>query len=371
MGQNLPPVVAIEMDRLKDIHCGLGQVCLHLGRALIAMPPTDLSLQYLTYPGDEKWFEQSESGALSQAKMPVKFSGLKKIYRGLPWMGPRTQLWHALHQDTRYLPPKKNIPFLLTINDLNFLREGDQSSQRINRRKKQLQRLIDRSQYLSCISEFTASEVRQHFNLGPRALQVVYLGTHLPEFLSPPPRPAFLPPAPYLFSVGTVLPKKNFHVIVPMLAEMRDLHWVCAGSLFGDYGQTILDLAKDFGVEARVHLTGKISEEQKYQALFYCQGLVHPSLAEGFGIPPLEAMNFGRPVFLSQECSLPEIGGKHAYYFSDFDGKNMAKVVSEGLNESLNNSHLAQLRRDHAKQFSWANTASAYLRIYRQLLGSV
>jgi glycosyltransferase involved in cell wall biosynthesis len=91
-----------------------------------------------------------------------------------------------------------------------------------------------------------------------------------------------------------------------------------------------------------------------------------PSLTEGFGLPALEAMYFGRPVFLSNLTSLPEIGGEEAFYWHDFEPASMKRCVEQGL---ANFDAQAGARvRARALSFSWDRCTDEYLALYRQLI---
>ena len=111
-----------------------------------------------------------------------------------------------------------------------------------------------------------------------------------------------------------------------------------------------------------------LSEGQKAWLYARCSGFVFPSLAEGFGLPPIEAMHFGKPVFLARRSCLPEIGGSAADYFDDFDAASMRRVVEHGL-ASRREPGRAQAIRDHAAQFDWDRAAASYLGLHRRLLG--
>jgi glycosyltransferase involved in cell wall biosynthesis len=90
-------------------------------------------------------------------------------------------------------------------------------------------------------------------------------------------------------------------------------------------------------------------------------------LAEGFGLPVIEAMYFGKPVFLAKLTSLPEIGGEEAFYFQSFDPKHMQEVLKNGLNASKSTSKSSALKR-RAEKFSWKSTAKEYLKLYKNIL---
>ena len=123
------------------------------------------------------------------------------------------------------------------------------------------------------------------------------------------------------------------------------------------------------GFENRVVITGKISEIDKQYYMKNCTAFVFPSLREGFGIPPIEAMRFGKPVFLSNNTSLPEVGGEHAFYWDNYSPDYMAQVLENGLNTFYKNkSALSKNYINHAKSFNWDNAAKAYIEVYRKLL---
>ena len=124
--------------------------------------------------------------------------------------------------------------------------------------------------------------------------------------------------------------------------------------------------AAAYGVSDRIHIIGPIGEEDKYWYFSHCKAFVFPSISEGFGIPVIEAMHHGKPVFLSDKTSLPEIGGKFAYYFENFDPAYMQEVFHNGM-AHYESTQPAALIRQHAGSFQWKDVAKQYLDIYRSL----
>ena len=182
-------------------------------------------------------------------------------------------------------------------------------------------------------------------------------------------QPKIVPKAPFIFFIGEFQERKNIHTMVAMLQHLPETALVLSGKNTSSYADEIRTLIAKLQLSNRVYLTGKISEEAKNYYYQHCLAFGFPSLREGFGIPPIEAMTFGKPVFLSDKSSLPEIGGEQAFYWKDFDPENMATVFQEGMNDYNDNkeAYTANYKK-YAASFDWANTAMEYMKIYQELL---
>jgi glycosyltransferase involved in cell wall biosynthesis len=201
-------------------------------------------------------------------------------------------------------------------------------------------------------------------NTGNKPVFVVYNGCEVAEFPDYN-NPGYNPVRPFLFSIGTILPKKNFHVLACLLKD-KNYELIIAGKGRGDYARKIIEAGKKFDAESRIKLIGPVSIEDKYWYLKNCTAFLFPSLAEGFGIPPIEAMHFGKPVFLSTFTSLPEIGGQYAYYFNNFDPDDMLDTFEKGMADYMN-ANSASAIIQHANKFNWEKNAKEYWKIYKNL----
>jgi len=131
----------------------------------------------------------------------------------------------------------------------------------------------------------------------------------------------------------------------------------------------IRELIRKFNLEEKVHLPGKISEADKQYYYQNCEAFVFPSLREGFGLPVIEAMRFGKPVFLSNNTSLPEIGGNLALYWNNYDPEEMQIVFEQGLSQFKGNEAFYMDESiKHALKFSWDNAAKSYVEVYKSLI---
>lgn len=276
-------------------------------------------------------------------------------------------IWHAPFQSGRIIVPPKNtrVKILLTVHDLNCLHENKPDKERRESLQK-TQRLIDRSDSIVCISHHCKKDVLTHLDVKDKPVHVIHNGTH--HVTEPPSRPVgYMPIRPFIFTMGYVNRKKNFHTLVPLLKDTAfDL--VIAGKLDEpDYVNKIRAEAKKSGVLERLHILGPVSEEDKAWYFKNCLAFMLPSLAEGFGAPVVEAMRFGKPMFLSNLTSLPEIGGDVAFYFNSFEPDHMQLVFNEGINQYRQNG-LADRIIKRGNEFDWEQKAMEYLEVYRSLV---
>lgn len=344
----------VEMEKLRNLNSGLGQFCFHLGNAFSKINPADMTIQF---------YLPKQLNQLFGSAFEYKYRRL--IHKLIPADSREINIWHCTHQLSQYLPSSKQTKLIVTIHDLNFIRKYSGTKQRMY--LNLLQKKIDRCSAIAVISKFTEAELREHIKVPNIPVRLIYIGTSLIRFNNPL-KPYFAPPGKFLFSIGIISPKKNLHVLVPVLKELKNLYLVLAGSNDSDYAQAIRMEAVRLDISDRIIMPGQITDEEKYWMFMNCAGLVFPSLSEGFGSPVIEAMSCGKPVFLSRFTSLPEIGGDDAYYFDGFGTKEMARVIEHGLDEFNSDPDAPKRSIDHASQFSWENAAQQYLQLYREIM---
>lgn len=360
------PSLFIDTERLRDLNSGLGQVCLHLGHELVRQRPADWSLTFLVPKG--------QTGVFGDSVNYIEASWQRKLWiPGHPG-GGTYDVWHCLHQDSAYLPGK--APLILTIYDLNFLERADYSAAKKKRRLDKLQRKINKATLLTAGSAYTASVVREHLKVPAELpMEVVYTGVAVDpgkapaELNSQSPIKSFSQ-SPFFLSVGVIHPKKNVHTLLPLLEAFPDYRLILAGPDRHAYAQHIREQAQKLGVADRLLMPGPVDEATKLWLYAHCEAFMFPSLSEGFGLPVAEAMTFGKPVFSSNLTSLPEVGGKEAYYFENFEPESMAKVVHDGLHDFGQNSLREERLKKRAAGFSWPSIAKEYWSLYRTLLGN-
>ena len=359
------PRVVIDLEKLRHINCGLGRFSLHLGREILALADERFEPVLFLPDGAAERF----AGAARIGVAPWRKEAMQRFYRPLlrPVLGaPAYAAWHVTNQMSRYLPLDPRVPVVLTIHDLNFLHESPGESAPAHK-LADIQRKVDRAAVVVTDSRFVADDVARHVELRGKPVHVVPLGVPEPPRASPE-RPPFLPPGPFLFTVGNCLPHKNFHVLLDLLGHLPGPRLVIAGKKSTPYGAFLEREIAARGLGERVVMPGEVSDGDRQWLYEHCQAFLFPSLTEGFGFPVLEAMLAGRPVFLSRRTSLPEVSGGHGEFLDVFEGPAMAAVVRAGLARREALPHLAKAARAHAAGFSWRRMARGYADVYASLV---
>ena len=353
------PRILLDCEPLKDRHSGFSHFVVPLAHELIRQ---NQRYQFYCYVPPQ------EVGGLG--RQGVRYLTQRSFHKYLNPPSYGFRLWHATSQLSWYVPTSPVTKVVLTIHDLNFLHENPDERTYV-RQLAMVRRNIRRADYLVTISDFVRQDVLRHADLlgyaGRQPLRYVRRGV---EALPPSPAghaPAYVPRRPFLFGLGTINTKKNFHTLLALLPG-ADYELIIAGSFAeADYVAGMRAAAAQAGVADRLTVLTGISETDKTWYYQHCLAYLQPSLAEGFGLPVVEAMQLGKPVFLSRLTSLPEVGGDAAYYFDDFSADTMRQTLAAGL--ARHSPARAAAAQVQAGQFGWAQAAAEYLAIYQELLG--
>ncbi|MFJ1424791.1 glycosyltransferase family 4 protein [Capnocytophaga canimorsus] len=355
--------VLIDLERLRYPNTGLANVFTNIAKG-IENQNFDISVSYF---GPRK--------ELLKIVPSAQIIPYRKWHKYKENFSQQFDLIHLSNQGTPYFRKKyKKAIKILTIHDLNFLHEPLSlgKKKKINRR---INKTLENVNYLVCISEFVRQDVLKHQNIlnlnHLKDIFVVHNGIELPQNRSYSlGRYEFLKDKKYLLNIGVLFAKKNQNTLIEMLPYLSEDLVLVASNSKKEYENEVKNNIQRLGLQDRVHILSNISQEEKYAIIQHCQAMCHPSLAEGFGIPPIEAMAFGKPVFLSKNTSLPEIGGEIAFYFENFDPKTMANTLQKGFKIYYENIDEFLLKtKKWVAQFDYQVMASNYLEIYKKILG--
>jgi len=349
--------VFLESHNMKNRAGGLGTFNYELIKAIAGKPLTDLDI-YLNLKKPEQ--AQKEFNDIFKYK---KYSSLQRhaFFR----IRQKFDVWHSLNQNTKVEPLHAPKKYILTIHDVNFMEEKNEIEAETN--IKIFKEKLKRADVITYISEFAKEQAHNYFQIPHVEQTVIYNGNPISTLVNFNSYNAGIPTnTPFFYSIGDFVERKNFLALVKMIEITNGYNLVISGSNDKAYGQKIKEYIKLKNLENRVFLTGKVSEEGKQYFLANCAAFLFPSIREGFGLPPVEAMRFGKPVFLSTLTSLPEIGGDAAFYWDNFDPDNMRDFVLQKLGEfeQRPDMYLDKIKT-RADFFSWDKAAEEYISLYR------
>ena len=350
--------VLIDLSVLKHPYCGLGQIALNYIR-IINSTDTDALPFRIVLLVPSHYF-----GCCGNK---VDYVPRQRIYKFMPWLYPKVDVWHAIHQLSPFMPYSTHTQYLLTIHDFNFMyeKEGRVAQQYHTR----IQKRINRAQYIACISDFTRSELIKYMTLPKDTpVKVIYNGVEFPDKDAQVPTPDFTALSnnkSFFFSIGEVKEKKNFLTIVRMMQYFPDKHLYIAGKNSTPYADIINNYIRKNNI-TNVNLTGIVNNNERLWLYQHCEAFLFPSLFEGFGLPVIEAMALGKPVFCSSETSLSEIGGDCACFFTSFEPEQMALCVRNNI-ETLMQPEQMNRRISYAHTFDYDKHFNQYFRVYTSL----
>jgi glycosyltransferase involved in cell wall biosynthesis len=273
--------------------------------------------------------------------------------------------------------PHYNIPLayrgrlLVTIHDVCHVALPD-LVEGIHRRaytRIMLNRVKRKADRILFPSEFTAREFRRLVGSTASASAVVPYGVS-PRWFDV--RPIERPHArPYVLFVGNVKPHKNLGTLIQAFGRIaasipHDLVIVGKDSGFLTGDSPALAIAAAQG--DRVHFTGQVPAGTLEQFIAHADVLVLPSLYEGFGLPPLEAMACGCPTIVSSAGSLPEVCGDASLYFDPTDDRQLASTLLRALSSEETRRDLQQRGARQASRYTWDSCASQTLGFVEELL---
>lgn len=242
-----------------------------------------------------------------------------------------------------------------------------------NRRSAVVERLtmggaVRRSRVLLCISQATADAlIARHPAAAPRVM-VAHLGV-APVLAAPAPAELDdLPASGFVLAVGTLEPRKNLPRLVEAYRRLpvgtqANHPLVVVGARGWRTGET-MDALRSLG--ERCVMLGHVSDEALAELYRRCAVFCYPSLAEGFGLPVLEAMSAGAPVVTSGTSSLPEVGGDAVRYVDPSSVASITDGIADLLSSDERRAELSERGRRRAAQFSWERTATLTLAALRR-----
>jgi alpha-1,3-rhamnosyl/mannosyltransferase len=284
-----------------------------------------------------------------------------------------------LYHETNYVPVPAPCPIVINVHDLSFIRYSDLHMPYIVKLlHRQLPGSIERSAAVIVPSEFVRREVSDYFNVDANKLHVTPYAV-APEFhvrsteeVQPVLRKYDLESVQYVLTVGTLEPRKNLiqvlraHELLPNALRDR-LPLVVVGMKGWETHEFWRELER-MRRSGRVRLLGYVPDDDLPAIYAGAALFVYPSIYEGFGFPPLEAMASGVPVITSDRASLPEVVGDVGLQVAPDEPEPLAGAMRRLLEDREEANRRSQRGVERARQFTWARCARETAEVYRWAL---
>ncbi|MDV2999546.1 MAG: D-inositol-3-phosphate glycosyltransferase [Chroococcopsis gigantea SAG 12.99] len=274
---------------------------------------------------------------------------LGKIYRQL-----RSSL---LFSPLPEAPLGTHCNFVVMVHDLIPLRFPGAYSPLTYYFRYYVPRVLQQSRAIICNSRATADDIVNFFSIPAAKIHPIPLAYDSDHF-----RPLNLPVKPYFLYVGRFNPHKNLIRLINAFGAIknyRDHELILAGTFDPRYTPRLQQQVKEKGLENNVRFLDYIPYEELPVLINQALALVFPSLWEGFGLPPLEAMGCGTPVITSNLSSLPEVTSDAGILVNPYKEGEITVAMESLIIDSSLREHLSRCSIDRASQFSWEKTGRA------------
>jgi glycosyltransferase involved in cell wall biosynthesis len=339
------------------------------------LPEADSEIDYSVFLS-EKRYEAAPGIRLRISRLPTHRPPLRILWEQVaqPW-AMRDAGVDLIHEPAFVGPQASNHPYVVTVHDLSFLLYP-QGFRALNRIYLQIfTRLsVRRAQRVIAVSESTKRDLVRCYDIPPGKVDVIYNGKNA----------AFQPlaadeiaefradqglPERFILFVGTLEPRKNVARLIEAYAQLPGNRPPLM--LIGGRGWLYDDIyarVENLNLSDEVHFVGYVLAEDLPLWYNAASLFVYPSLYEGFGLPPLEAMACGTPVVTSTASSLPEVVGDAGLLVDPTSTEELAQemgrvLADAGLREKMRWAGLAR-----ARDYSWQATAQHTVSTYRRAL---
>jgi glycosyltransferase involved in cell wall biosynthesis len=279
-------------------------------------------------------------------------------------------------------PPFAPCPVVATIHDLSF----EHLPQTFKRRSRMQLRLTVRRTAHSAArilvpSEHTRRDICETYRVEPSLVEVTPLAA--PGHFAPVEdegalrrvRERYRLEGDYVLAVGSIQPRKNLAQLIAAYADLRRARpqanlpkLALVGKLAWLYDETLRAI-EECGLGDLTVLTGYVSEADLPALYTGALCFVYPSYFEGFGLPPLEAMQCGTPVIVGNRTSLPEVVGRAGLLVDPFDKEALVEALARVMDDGNLRARLRIKGLERAKHFSWHETARLTLQAYKRAIG--
>lgn len=372
--------VALDGFPLSSPKTGIGHYTLQLARALAEISPEDNFELISPFPFADSVVQELQQAATANLSLnhPQAAAFRRRWWAlGLPLFLRQNSfdLFHGTNYEVPLWQRRRNV---LTIHDLSLMLHPEYHEPSLVRRsRRRLPLMIRAAEKIIAVSESMKREMIEHLKIQPERIAVT------PEA----PRENFRPlplsetlairqqlgiETDFILAVGTIEPRKNLLTLVRAFDQivrtttLRPQLVIAGGE--GWLMEELYSFIAKSGSAERVRFIGYTTDDQLRALYSSCRISIYPSLYEGFGLPPLEAMACGAPVIASCIPAIEETVGKAALLIDPRNVDELANTITQLWNDEPQRARLSEAGLRHAAKFTWKKTARLTLDVYGQVL---
>lgn len=370
--------IALELQPACGKRSGIGNYVYELARHLHDGDGLEFCGNLFNFLG-----RNDNSALLNAMELPVR------TCRAFPY-GVYRRVWNALPIPYQALfegradlsvffnyivPPRVSGRIVTTVHDMTYLRFPETMDAKNRRRlKRGMWDSLERSDAVLVVSEFTKRELVELTDFPAERVHIVPDAPSLTDETADFEKTAaqFGIAGPYILYVGTIEPRKNLVRLLRAFALLKREQGIPHRLvLAGGKGWLSEDVYRTAQAMPDVVMTGYLTDAQKNALYRRADAFVFPSIYEGFGIPPLEAMTFGCPVVCANAASLPEVVGDAAELVDPLDEADIARGIYRVLSDPERARELSRKGPEQAAKFTWDASATAFRQVCRDVLEGV
>lgn len=284
----------------------------------------------------------------------------------------------GIYHEPNFLAFNYAGPLVLTVHDLSWIRYPETHPvERVKAMNKYFQKSLERASKIITVSEFVKQEVQDVFKIPAERITCVWNGVE-PLFRARSDAETLhvlhgfgLQHKKYVLAVGTLEPRKNLenalaaYMLLP--EDIRKHYPLVLVGMKGWHTSKLEKQMRPLVSAGLIHVLGYLSREDLATVTAGATTLLYPSIYEGFGLPPLEAMASGVPVITSRVSSLPEVVGDTGLLVDPFDAKDIANALELMLADAAFREAAGKKALARSSQFSWDRCVKETMDIYRQV----
>lgn len=368
--------IAVDALLMDEKAAGIGHYAYHVIEGLLKYNQEDQIDIYLSPAMKERFSDRGNVRFIAPASIRGNQSRL--LYELFRFSSILNREKYDLVHFLDYLTPRTRLdmPYIVTVHDISFYRYPQYFKYWQGRfKRREFPRGICGAERIVTVSEFTKRDLLNYFpqlpssKITPILLGVEKHGTLLEDGVAVLEK--YKINRPYVLFVGTVEPRKNIITLIKAMTKLWD-RGECSHDLVisGKYGwmyNNITEFISRSRHKDKIILTGYVPDEELPYLYKNASLFVYPSVYEGFGLPPVEAMAYGIPVICSDSASLPEAAGDAALYFRAYEIPKLASCIKKVLSNDQLRQQLILKGKRRVMNLTWDKTGKEIVDLYHKL----